>query len=86
MPSTVHILAALSQDRRAELERLLATLKESGYTITVHPDGHGGELETGLGYRVVVDAPGYHGSTRVRVDATPADWRAALKALRPSPR
>jgi hypothetical protein len=81
MPATIRILAALDPKRRAALETVLAVLHTRGYSVTVLPDADEHEPATGLGWRVTVDAPGYHAAARLRTDATPVEWEASLLAL-----
>jgi hypothetical protein len=81
MPATLRILAALDSERRAELEAVLASLRDAGFSVTVLPDAVGIEPPTGLGWRVNVDAPGYHAVARLRSDASPAEWQASLRQL-----
>ena len=81
MPATVQVLAVLEPDRRAELETVLAVLGVRGFAVRILPDGDAQEPPTGLGWRVIVDAPGYHAATRLRPDGTPAEWKACLATL-----
>jgi hypothetical protein len=78
------VLAALSPERRADLERALAVLADTSYSVTILPDGDHAMPETGLGYRVTMNAPGFHAVARLRVDATATEWAATLAALRPT--
>ena len=81
MPATVRILAALEPRRREQLETVLAALRERGLSVTILPDGDGLDPPAGLGWRVLVDGPGHHAATRLRVDADPLEWELSLQAL-----
>jgi hypothetical protein len=47
MPATLRILAALEPERRSELEAVLASLRDGGFSVTVLPDAVGNEPPTG---------------------------------------
>jgi hypothetical protein len=79
--STIRILAALEPKRREQLETILAALRERGLSVTVLPDGDGMEPPTGLGWRILIDGPGYHAAARLRVEADPLEWELSLQAL-----
>ena len=52
----------------------LVLLADDGYTVTVEMP----QEAVDLGWRVLLDAPGRHTSFRVRTDAEPAEWAAAV--------
>jgi hypothetical protein len=81
VPATVRILAALTPERRQELETLLQVLQADGYSVTIHPDGDGVTPPDGMGYRVNVDKPGYHGTARLHPEAPPQMWAEQLARL-----
>ena len=49
-------------------------LADDGFTVTVELP----EEAVDLGWRVLLDVPGRHTSFRVRTDAEPAEWAAAV--------
>jgi hypothetical protein len=74
MPERIRFNAPIPPPQSAQIAAALVLLADDGYTVTVELP----EEAVDLGWRVLLDAPGRHASFRVRTDAEPAEWAAAV--------
>jgi hypothetical protein len=73
LPERIRFNVPIPPAHSAKIAAALVLLAD-GYTVTVERP----EEAVDLGWRVLLDAPGRHTSFRVRADAEPAEWAAAV--------
>jgi hypothetical protein len=74
LPDRIRFNVPIPPAQSAKIAAALVLLADDGYTVTVEMPQEARDL----GWRVLLDAPGRHTSFRVRTDAEPAEWAAAV--------
>jgi len=74
LPERIRFNVPIPPAQSAKIAAALVLLADDGYTVTVVM----AEEAVDLGWRVLLDAPGRHTSFRVRRDAEPSEWAAAV--------
>ena len=74
LPERIRFNVPIPPAQSAMIAAALVLLADDGYTVTVEMP----QEAVDLGWRVLLDAPGRHTSFRVRTDAEPAEWAAAV--------